>query len=696
MLRRIAILSIILCLSMAAKAQDDEEDFSNPVVDSLLREYAAATSDTARVRLCRDIGLKCNDPDTVIKYCSIGVNLYDGKNPIVLANLYAYLGWAYMYKEQNVQSIECYKKSIEQCKSVGDVKYSILLLNNLSQSYRQNHNFSEMWLALYEALRKAQQSSDTVNICYSYYMISVNYEELDMKQQCIEAAKKGYQLAEQAHHYDDMGICASEIASMLSRETDAVVSREAIKWGLRAVECLSETDDPYYLSVKNFAYNYLIKAYLGLSEMESNAAFIDSASYYIGKNEELFAVLVDDDLWIMTQQNKVMVQYAKHNYKEAEKMLIDVMKYAEENCIHEYDNITYSYLSKIYEKLGDYRNAIKYYDLYRTEKNKKTGTRAMVEAAAFEVKSQVDLEQEEADYEKLNAERELEDGKRHFNRMMIVSAAGFVALLVFVFFVWRMLRETRKGNAALVSHNEEIETQNEELTIEKAKIEEINSRIRQSMRYARRIQMATVSSEEEIGEVFPNALVYNRPCEIVSGDWYWTARLGSKRFIALGGSARVGVPGALVSMMTVNALKDTVGQLSAMSKVSPSAILRTVQSKLPEAARNNAAGLSICVFGRGNVRFAGVKQDAALARDGSLVIVRGDEPGDILGGVAEGDTIVLYSASTKRELLDRDIKPDEFCDMLAQQSPDARKGIIEELMVQKVQREDVTVVSITI
>jgi hypothetical protein len=130
--------------------------------------------------------------------------------------------------------------------------------------------------------------------------------------------------------------------------------------------------------------------------------------------------------------------------------------------------------------------------------------------------------------------------------------------------------------------------------------------------------------------------------------------------------------------------------------VSPSAILRTVQSKLPESARINAAGLSLCVFGRGRVRFAGVNQNAVLLKNGGSVIMHGDEPGDIIMGVSEGDTVVLYSASTKRELLNRDIKPDEFCDMFAQQSPDARKGIIEELVVQKEQREDVTVVSITI
>ena len=271
-----------------------------------------------------------------------------------------------------------------------------------------------------------------------------------------------------------------------------------------------------------------------------------------------------------------------------------------------------------------------------------------------------------------------------------------MVLLVFVFFILRMLRNIRKVNAILLSHNEEIKAQNEEIDTEKVKIADINSKIRQSMRYARRIQMATVSSEAEIEEVFPNALVYYKPCEIVSGDWYWTARLGSKRLLALGGSAKNGVPGALVSMLTVNALKDTVGQLSAMSAVSPTAILRTVQSKLPMVARNNAAGLSLCVFGRGSVRFAGVNQNAILVKNGNAVVMHGDQPGDQFNTVTEGDVVMLYSASAKRELLSRTTAPETFCAVLSQKTVVEQKGTIEEMVAQKEQNEDVTVVSIII
>ena len=76
--------------------------------------------------------------------------------------------------------------------------------------------------------------------------------------------------------------------------------------------------------------------------------------------------------------------------------------------------------------------------------------------------------------------------------------------------------------------------------------------------------------------------------------------------------------------------------------------------------------------------------------------MNGDKPGDMFYTLTEGDVVMMYSASTKRELLDRDINPESLFNYLAQQSPVGQKGAIEELVSQRVQKEDITVVSIII
>jgi len=696
MLRRIAIMTVILCLSLFAKAQDDAEDEEFDVVDSLLREYAAATSDTTRMRLCSEIGYESNDPDTVIKYSSIGVSLFDGKDSSRLAELYGYWGWGCAEKNQYELGIEYCKKSAEISKSVGDIQSYVMRSVNVSIFYQSVYNYQNMWWTLYDALQVAQQYADTVNMCYGYYNIADVYYDLGMKTQGIEVASNGFQLAQQSKNYTDMGLLSSLLALLNESESDVNDCRVSINWAYRALtyfDKVGELDD-FYLKAKLNSYMRLVNGYCQLAVLEGNDSFVDSMAHY---NYELELLANNDEYFqVMVMRNKAKIKYAKHDYRGAVKQFLDALKFAndiEDDFINKY---IYEDLSKTYSKLGDYRNAIKYYELYRKEKGSVSGTKAMMEAAAFQTRANVEVEQEAAEYEKRIAEMDLTEKKSHFRRMMMVSAIGFVALLVLVFFIWRILQHTRKGNADIASHNEEIKTQNEELEVEKVRLQEVNNKIRQSMRYARRIQMATVSSEAEIEELFPGALVYNKPCEIVSGDWYWTSRLGSKRILALGGSAKIGVPGALVSMMTVNALKDTIGQLSAMSMVSPSAILRTVQSKLPESARNNAAGVSLCVFGRGSVRFAGVNQNALLFKNGTPIIMGGDKPGDKFNTVSPGDAVMLYSTTTKRELVARNITPEILCETLYQKSPVEQKGAVEEFISQTEQMEDITIVSITI
>lgn len=702
MFRRIVILTIMLCLSLTAKSQDDadEEDYADPVVDSLLREYNAATSDTARMRLCREIGEESDDTDTIIKYSKIGISLYDGKDSLNLAYCNAYLGWAYYYSDQLALSIDHYKKATELFKVLGMSAPHVMFSVNLSLAYGDAGEYRKLWQTLYDALDMARQNADTINMCYCYIQIIDYYDDYDMKRLGVETAEKALRLASQANEYTDMGLIASLMANHVHIKDSTNTYRKSIAWLHRALEYFDKAGDlsTYYTRQKGNAYLNLTARYLELAEIEDNPALIDSAEFYIEQRTELFTNIAGEETAgkILNEDNRALVKLARHDYHGALKQLLNTLQYTKDVGDSSFNHYLYKDLSKTYDKLGDYRNALKYHKLYRKEEEPINNAQAMMEAAAFEVRSQVEQEQEVAEYEKQIAEKELEQERQHFRRMTYVSAAGGVAALAFVFFLLRMLHHTRKSNATLISHNEEIKAQNEELDTEKDNLLAINDKIRQSMRYARRIQMATVSSEAEIEEVFPGALVYYKPSEIVSGDWYWTSRLGSKRILALGGSAKNGVPGALVSMMTVNALKDTVGQLSAMSSVSPTAILRTVKNKLPESARNNAAGVTLCIFGRGSVRFAGVNQNAILLKNGNSVIMQGDKPGDMFHTVSEGDSVMLYSASTARELNVRGITPESFCQFISPKSHVEQVGAIEEMVSQRTQKDDITIVSIII
>lgn len=100
----------------------------------------------------------------------------------------------------------------------------------------------------------------------------------------------------------------------------------------------------------------------------------------------------------------------------------------------------------------------------------------------------------------------------------------------------------------------------QKMEVEKAKllIEEKNRDITDSINYAKRIQSAMLPHRKDIWNAFPQSFVLNKPRDIVSGDFYFFHDYGSSFVIAAADCTGHGVPGAFMSMISAEKLKDAV------------------------------------------------------------------------------------------------------------------------------------------
>jgi serine phosphatase RsbU (regulator of sigma subunit) len=89
-------------------------------------------------------------------------------------------------------------------------------------------------------------------------------------------------------------------------------------------------------------------------------------------------------------------------------------------------------------------------------------------------------------------------------------------------------------------------------------IDEINKDITASINYARRIQLAMLPRTQEIRGLTGRCFILNLPKDIVSGDFYWFARVDKKLVIVAGDCTGHGVPGALMSMLGISFLEEIV------------------------------------------------------------------------------------------------------------------------------------------
>jgi len=150
--------------------------------------------------------------------------------------------------------------------------------------------------------------------------------------------------------------------------------------------------------------------------------------------------------------------------------------------------------------------------------------------------------------------------------------------------------------AEIVHQKEEIENQRDELRANSDLIEQKNLSITDSIRYARRIQMATLPYSELIFQSLPEAFINYQPKDIVSGDFYAFARRGSKILMAVADCTGHGVPGAFMSMIGTNLFNQIINEKGITQ---PSIILDElnlgIERALKQEESDNHDGMDIVI-----------------------------------------------------------------------------------------------------
>jgi serine phosphatase RsbU (regulator of sigma subunit) len=119
-------------------------------------------------------------------------------------------------------------------------------------------------------------------------------------------------------------------------------------------------------------------------------------------------------------------------------------------------------------------------------------------------------------------------------------------------------RDLEQKNEEIGAQRDEIEAQRNLLFEQKEEIEQNNVEITNSIEYARHIQSSALPDLEVLREIASDYFLLFKPRDIVSGDFYWTARVEGITVLAVADCTGHGVPGAFMSMMGMSLLKEIV------------------------------------------------------------------------------------------------------------------------------------------
>ncbi len=149
---------------------------------------------------------------------------------------------------------------------------------------------------------------------------------------------------------------------------------------------------------------------------------------------------------------------------------------------------------------------------------------------------------------------------------LLIGSFGIYAMVnTFISDGWKYQQELADSNRALELQWSEADEQRamaarqtEMLSRKNVEMRALNNDLLDGIRYARRIQNSMLVTKEQLQVHLSDTLIFYKPKDVLSGDFYWFAEVEEYVFLAVADCTGHGVPGALMTVMGNNLLHQIV------------------------------------------------------------------------------------------------------------------------------------------
>jgi serine phosphatase RsbU (regulator of sigma subunit) len=272
------------------------------------------------------------------------------------------------------------------------------------------------------------------------------------------------------------------------------------------------------------------------------------------------------------------------------------------------------------KKLGNFKEALMINELYQKINDSIYNSESSEQIA--EMQARFDTEKKAKEIDILTKDKKINEDELVQQRLISWSVAiGGCMVLLLALAAIRGYVQKRKVNSQLGEKNEKIE-------IAYSIIENQNKDMKDSIKYAKRLQEAILPTTTFNKTFKDNAFVLYKPKDIVSGDFYWIEEVetnGNKQLLfAAVDCTGHGVPGAFMSIVGHNLLNQAVKE---HSKTKPSDILdevniglsETLRQTLEESSVKDGMDIALCSLQKNNsnsytLQYAGANNPLWIVR----------------------------------------------------------------------------------
>ncbi|HWY11467.1 MAG TPA: SpoIIE family protein phosphatase [Bacteroidia bacterium] len=404
---------------------------------------------------------------------------------------------------------------------------------NISLVYNAIGEYKKSVEVNYKARDLAEKTKDTINLMAVYEGLGMSYFLLDETKNSLSFLNKAFAFASiKKQEYEQGGILI-DMGNVYQRMYD---NPRAISYYNKAIEITIKNGDK-----RRQATAKANKA-KSLMELKNYKQALDLCNEAIKINIEInYAKGISDAF-----ANKSECFYEMKNYLEAEKFAIQARDVAIKIKAPKEEYNCYSLLNKIYEAQNNKEKAFLNYKKFINLRDSIDNNGEVKTISGIEFGYEKDKAARAARFAEEENESELKKQKLIGN-IIFLAGAFMMLLLVFILIVYA---QTQKANRKINEQNKIIEQKSESIL--------------NSINYSKNIQQAILTPDEEIKKILPDSFVLYKPKDIVSGDFYFIESVTSNgapiSAVALADCTGHGVPGALMSLMGYNILKQSLKQ----------------------------------------------------------------------------------------------------------------------------------------
>ncbi len=524
-------------------------------------------------------------------------------------DLYNSLGISYYAMSNYEKSLESLSAGMKIAENLKDDVYIGKFSSNLGVIYDEQGNYTKALKSYFKGLRVAEAHQDNKAKVDVLINISTIYFQQQNLKLAIENAKKALDLLK-TKVKDEIGevTCLGNLAEFYFFEAKYT---QALKYAEESKEIAQRITDKMGL----------VTAYRVIGQIKTKRKKYHEALRYYGIGRDMSIEINDKQGASNLEREIALIHSEMKAYDTALKYARKSLSDAKEIGAAEETKKGLQALSTIFKAKGDIDSSYHYYQKYVKLKDKLFGDKNAREIAS--VRAEFDLEKKQNKIDLLTKDNDLKEARNQRHQIVRnVFIIGFIVILIISFMLYRNILQKQRTNQLLQNKNEEINRKN-------IKINAQHEAITSSINYAQRIQKAILPLEEQIANMVDEYFIYNKPRDIVSGDFYWVVEHQGKFFFSVIDCTGHGVPGAFMSMLGNTALTNIVLQ---QGITKPHEILNHLSKDIDfilqqhVTQNSDSMDMALCMVDYENniLEYAGANNPMICIQNGQMNVVKAD------------------------------------------------------------------------